>query len=294
MRKKMMLWTGAFLVIFAFISFSWLIKSGLGREQATLQPFFQKLPDSLDKYYKGKGRPYTLAMIELGRLMGASFEEAYTKDYDASLKTFGDFKKQFRKVGGMVPEWKSYFQEEPLQKMEELLKQAASASEIKKAAKRVEGICTECHINEMFKVLSVYHWTDFEDISTTDEEGMEVGFHEVMMRLSNLLAVIPNKIKRKDFEGAHDHYKDLVKNFTYLEMSCNFCHDQPREYFVDQRVKSRWYRIGGLLRKESVDFYKYQEIVDDIYDKSCIPCHRVHMPAAFMQMYLKQERTGER
>jgi len=32
----------------------------------------------------------------------------------------------------------------------------------------------------------------------------------------------------------------------------------------------------------------------DIYDKSCIPCHRVHMPAAFMQMYLKQERIGER
>jgi len=244
------------------------------------------LPKSLNKYYKGRRNRYALEMIELGRLMGASFEEAYSKNYQQSLNLFQGFKEQYRKVSQMVPEWSHYFPEEPLSKVEKLIEGKASPEEIREHTRNVENICTNCHIYEMFKVYATYHWKKFNQIYIIDEEGEEVSFHTIMIQLSNKLAVIPATIKRKDFEAAQRHFKDLSNNFTFLEMSCSNCHDQPREYFVDQRVKAHWYQIGGLIRHQRTDLEAYNRLVDLVYEQSCIPCHRVHMPVAFMQLYL--------
>lgn len=250
-------------------------------------PFISKgLPSSLQQYYIGRHNQYALSMIELGRLMGASFEEAYLKNYDHSIKLFQGFKEQYDKVSRMVPEWNYYFPKEPLQETEQLITQKASPEKIRKSTKNIENICTNCHVYEMFKVQSTYHWRKFNQVFIVDQEGEEVSFHTVMIELSNKLAVIPTAVQRKDFEAAQLHFKDLSNNFIFLEMSCNRCHSQPREYFVDQRVKAHWYQIGGLIRHKKTDLEAYRKLVDQVYDESCIPCHRVHMPVAFMQQYL--------
>jgi hypothetical protein len=252
-------------------------------------PFISKdLPDSLQQYYKGRRNQYALSMIELGRLMGASFEEAYAKNYDYSLKLFKLFEEQYDKVSQMVPEWDYYFPKGPLQETKKLIEQKSPPERIRKSTKNIEYICTNCHIYEMFKVQSTFHWKKFSKISIVNQEGEEVSFHNVMIQLSNKLAVIPTTIQRNDFEAAQLHFKDLSNNFTFLEMSCNRCHYQPREYFVDQRVKAHWYQIGGLIRHKKTDPAAYKKLVDQVYEQSCIPCHRVHMPVAFMQIYLSE------
>ncbi|OGW14714.1 MAG: hypothetical protein A3G93_10530 [Nitrospinae bacterium RIFCSPLOWO2_12_FULL_45_22] len=258
-----------------------------GEEPKT--PFISKdLPDSLAHYYKGRRNQYALSMIELGRLMGASFEEAYSKNYDHAIKLFKSFEEQYDQVSQMVPEWDYYFPNGPLQEVEQLISQKAPPEKIRESARRVENICTNCHIYEMFKVQSTYHWKKFNQISIVNQDGEDISFHTIMIQLSNKLAVIPSTVQREDFEAAQRHFKDLSDNFIFLEMSCNRCHAQPREYFVDQRVKAHWYQIGGLIRHKKTDLAAYNKLVDQVYEQSCIPCHRVHMPVAFMQIYLSE------
>jgi hypothetical protein len=285
-KRKALLYFLIFILA-NFILFTQLTILPFGEEQET--PFISKgLPSSLQQYYKGRRNKYALSMIELGRLMGASFEEAYSKNYNHSLEHFQNFREQYDKISQMVPEWRHYFPQEPLQETEQLIMQKAPPEKIRKATKDVENVCTNCHVYEMFKVQSTYHWKKFSDIYIMNEHGEDVSFHTVMIDLSNKLAVIPTTIQRKDFEAADLHFKDLSDNFIFLEMSCNRCHHQPREYFVDQRVKAHWYQIGGLIRHRKSDIAAYRRLVDQVYEESCIPCHRVHMPVAFMQLYLEK------
>jgi hypothetical protein len=66
------------------------------------------------------------------------------------------------------------------------------------------------------------------------------------------------------------------------------CHDQPRQYFIDQAV-GRLPRIGGLLRQGEKS-REYAASFRDINQMSCLPCHQVHMPAAFQQAFLRERQ----
>jgi len=68
-----------------------------------------------------------------------------------------------------------------------------------------------------------------------------------------------------------------------MEQLCANCHDQPRQYFVDSAVKARLFKIGGLLRRGDTNVANYTPLFNDVNEMSCLPCHQVHMPAAFVQ-----------
>jgi hypothetical protein len=74
-----------------------------------------------------------------------------------------------------------------------------------------------------------------------------------------------------------------MERFSIMEQPCASCHDQPRQYFVDPSVKARLHEIGGLLRRGETRVGEYSPLFDDVSEMSCLPCHQVHMPAAFQQ-----------
>ncbi len=78
-----------------------------------------------------------------------------------------------------------------------------------------------------------------------------------------------------------------------MELACVSCHAQPREYFIDSRVKGRLLRIGGLLHKGSEKVADYNALLNEINEMSCFPCHRVHMPAAYVQEYSRRAGQAE-
>jgi hypothetical protein len=270
----------------------WVVAVGLGCAlagradaqggEASLKP----PPEELGRYYppQAKGKVYTVAMLELGRLLGATASQASAGRYEAAVEEAGAFRAQYRKVGGMVGVWSRQFPAGPVDKLQQALARKAAPGVVKAALGKVEEVCTSCHARDLFRVQVRYHWGRFSAVKVK-HEGAEISFHESMTELSNLMSGIGVHAERGQFDGAARDAARLPQLFGALEGACRTCHDEKREYFVDGRAKGRMLRLAGLVRQKERDRGKYDEAVAEINARSCIPCHQVHMPAAFLQAY---------
>ncbi len=132
---------------------------------------------------------------------------------------------------------------------------------------------------------------NFSQITIDSESGNSLDFHTIMVDLSNGLGALRGNVVQGDFDAALKSYQVVRERFTMMELACTACHDEPREYFVDSRVKGRLLRIGGFLRKGSQDVDLYTQELNNINEVSCMPCHQVHMPAAFLQQYWESSKN---
>ncbi|MDF1562730.1 MAG: hypothetical protein P1V51_06785 [Deltaproteobacteria bacterium] len=246
-------------------------------------------PAGLAQFYppKNKKKVYALEMIELGRALG-SFSASVSTRSPSWSKAGQDFNRKYHQVAGMIPEWKAYFPAVDLPDAGSV-KTDADWAALEKVVAGAEQTCTQCHVTEMFKVQALYHWPRFSEVSVVAESGDDISFHTTMVELSNNLAVLPQLAKQGDWDKAAEAKKSLGQQFGLLEQSCEHCHSTAREYFVDKTVKGRVLKMGGLLRKENKNPSAYTKLSDEIYAESCIPCHVLHMPAAFLQMQLQTE-----
>jgi len=265
--------------------------TGLGKDPgATLN----RPPQSLAAYYPptAKRAEYPLAMLQLGRIMGAAFQEIYDRKFEPGEKDLAALREQYRSVAALVPEWKGYFPEAPLNALAEKVKARASEAELRAATAQVEAVCTNCHVQEMARVQALYRWKPFARVATPTRSGSSISFHQVMIEVSNLLAALPHNAGQKNFELAGQSYQSLSEQFDYLEGLCVNCHDEPREYFVDKSVKGRLMRMAGMVRAQNPNAAEYEKLVGEIYQQSCIPCHAIHMPPAFLQMQMGMGNPG--
>lgn len=271
----------------------------------------EPLPTSLDSLYppEADSKIYTHEMLELGRLMGtlaadlalptrqagaASGEaspskstkprrvELRTPDTRASLEAFSE---QYERVANLVPEWSGRFPEP-------VLDQDLSSSEGRHAAREaleeVGAACTACHISDLFVVQAQFHWPEFAAIEPAGADGTPVPFHRTMVELSNRMAAIPVAVERERWDDASVHHAELNRQFDLLKRSCSYCHATPRTYFVDEKVRAIVMFTGGMLRVKNADTAEYREKMMAIETQSCIPCHQLHMPAAYVQMQLAE------
>jgi hypothetical protein len=154
---------------------------------------------------------------------------------------------------------------------------------------RIEQSCTSCHARYMFPVQARYRWGSFATASVPGEEGV-LSFHQLMLDLANSLGAVRGDVEAGQIAEAQTAYKRLTDRFNTMEQLCVNCHDQPRQYFIDQAVKARILRIGGLLRQGEKRAGEYAQSFKDINQMSCLPCHQVHMPAAFQQAFLREKQ----
>ncbi|MBI5480908.1 MAG: hypothetical protein HY906_18765 [Deltaproteobacteria bacterium] len=250
--------------------------------EASLKP----PPEELARFYppKAKGKVYTTEMLELGRLLGATVSQAVSGHHEAALEEAAAFKAQYRKTAGMVGAWNRQFPVGPVDRLQQALAKKADRDTVRAAAARVEEVCTSCHVREMFRVQVRYHWGKFSAV-TVAHSGRQISFHESMTELSNLMAGIGVHAARGQFDAAAREAAQLPQVFGALESSCKSCHAEKREYFVDGRAKGRMLRLAGLVRQKVRDRAQYDDAVNEINARSCIPCHQVHMPAAFLQAH---------
>jgi hypothetical protein len=134
----------------------------------------------------------------------------------------------------------------------------------------------------MFLVQAQYRWGSFADAVVTADSGT-LTFHQVMLDLASDLGAVRADVQAGKFTEATSAYKRLMERFGMMEQLCANCHDQPRQYFVDSAVKARLFKIGGLLRRGDTNVADYTPLFNDVNEMSCLPCHQVHMPAAFVQ-----------
>ncbi|MBI5494474.1 MAG: hypothetical protein HY904_05560 [Deltaproteobacteria bacterium] len=250
-------------------------------------------PKSLDKYYPpvNRQRPYTLEMLELGRLMGSLTMDVRALPpkggkNPAIAKEVEAFAAQYEKVSAMVPEWGPYFPKIVVANLKKAAAENGERATLEPLMKEVETNCTHCHVRELFRVQALYHWPRFAKVAAKNARDEEVPFHDNMIELSNRMSALPTSVARGDFDGAALHQKEIMTQFGVLEASCENCHQEPREYFVDRVVKGELMKMGGLVKRKVADQADYKKVIDAVSARSCIPCHQLHMPAAYMQAQL--------
>jgi cytochrome c556 len=238
----------------------------------------------LDPHFKGgrEGHAYTLAMLELGMRTGAATTAVLRNDPEQARVALKSLREQMTRVGAMVPTWKSYFGTGVLDELDRAVSAKADLATRRKLVGKLETSCTSCHAKYMFQVQAQYRWGSFADAVVGAGSGT-LTFHEVMLDLASDLGAVRADVQAGQFTEATAVYKRLMERFGMMEQLCANCHDQPRQYFVDSAVKARLFKIGGLLRRGEKNVAEYTPLFKDVNEMSCLPCHQVHMPAAFVQ-----------
>jgi cytochrome c556 len=238
----------------------------------------------LDPHFKGgkEGHAYTLAMLELGMRTGAATTAALRSDPARAKAALKSLREQMVRVAAMVPSWKPYFRTAVLDELESAVAAKADVAARKKIVSRLENSCTSCHARFMFQVQAYYRWGSFAG-AVVQADGEDVTFHQLMLDLASSLGAVRGDVEAGQFPEAQAAYKRLMDRFSMMEQLCANCHDQPRQYFIDSSVKARLFKVGGLLRRGETRAAEYTPLFNDVNEMSCLPCHQVHMPAAFLQ-----------
>ncbi len=246
----------------------------------------------LDPHFKGgkAGHAYTHAMLELGMRMGAATTAALRNDPERAKAALKSFREQQGKVAAMVPSWKAYFQSALIDELASAVASKSAIATRRDLVARLEKSCTNCHAKYMFPVQARYRWGDFAAAAVQTDQGESVSFHQLMLDLANGLGAVRGEVAAGQIADARAAYDLLRERFTMMELLCTNCHEQPREYFIDARVKGRLLKLGGLLRKGETRAAEYAPLFSDINEMSCLPCHQVHMPAAFLQKYSQRAK----
>lgn len=245
----------------------------------------------LDPHFLGgrEGHAYTLGMLELGMRMGAATTAALRDDRDHALAALKSFREQYALVARMVPSWKDHFRDGHIAELESAVSSKADEATRRRIVTRIENSCTACHAKYMFPVQARYRWGSFANATLPREQG-GLRFHQLMLDLSNSLGAVRGEVQAGQLGNAQVAYKQLMDRFNSMEQLCVNCHDQPREYFIDKNVKARLFKMGGLLRRGEKRVAEYTGLFKDINEMSCLPCHQVHMPAAFQQAFMKEAK----
>lgn len=246
----------------------------------------------LDPHFKGgkEGHAYTHAMLELGMRMGAATTAALRDDRERALVALKSFREQYAKASTLVPSWKAQFRSSILDELENAVAARADLATRRRIVTRIERSCTACHARYMFPVQARYRWGDFASATVPADKGGSLSFHQLMLDLANSIGAVRGDVEAGQIAEAQVAYKQLMDRFGMMELLCVNCHDQPRQYFIDSNVKSRLYKVGGLLRRGEKRAAEYTNLFTDINEMSCMPCHQVHMPAAFQQESLREAK----
>jgi hypothetical protein len=246
----------------------------------------------LEPHFQGgkEGHAYTHAMLELGMRMGAATTAALREDPPRAVAALKGFREQYAKVSGMVPSWRGQFRGSIIDELEAAVTGKADLPTRRKIVSRIEKSCTACHARFMFPVQAAYRWGNFSTATISTDQGASLTLHQVMLDLSNNLGAVRGDIEAGQLAPATLSFKLLMERFGMMEQLCANCHDQPRQYFIDSSVKSRLFKVGGLLRRGETRPAEYAPLFKDVNEMSCLPCHQVHMPAAFQQEYLRESK----
>jgi hypothetical protein len=238
----------------------------------------------LDPHFKGgrEGHAYTLGMLELGMRAGAATTAVLRNDPAQAKAALKSLRDQMNIVGAMVPTWKAYFGTSVLDELDRAVSSKADLATRRKLVAKLEGSCTTCHAKYMFPVQARYRWGSFADAVIATDSGT-LTFHQVMIDMASDLGAVRSDVQAGQLAEANAVYKRLMERFGMMEQLCANCHDQPRQYFIDSAVKARLFKIGGLLRRGDKSVASYTPLFNDVNEMSCLPCHQVHMPAAFAQ-----------
>lgn len=240
------------------------------------------LPKSLDQFYPPVAEQpiYLLNMLGLDTTFSGIVADVMDNDLEGARNSFSDFRSHYVEVSKMIPEWKVYYPEEPVENLGAALS-TGDRGKIMETFGKVGRICHECHLATMVQVQQKYHWGDFSVVSVIDPlTGEKTDYAHFKKFLSTNLAGISVNLKQGQTENARKQFFGFKERFQALKESCQHCHDGESRYYTDENVGDLMDRLGQTFQKENVDPEAVGSLIQGIGRESCSKCHLVHVPAA--------------
>jgi cytochrome c556 len=273
-----------FLILVGFLAFAIIPHAGAGTlpEARRGVPAASILPESLDALYPPvSNRPaFLLKMLELETSFSGIAADLMEDDFDGARESFGDFRRQYREVAGMVPEWRGEYPEEEVKELGKALA-VGDKGVAMNAFAAVGGVCHRCHVSSMVPVQQKYHWGNFGAITVHDPlSGTATGYARFKQNLAANLAGITMDLRQGQTVNARKQFEGFQARFAALRGSCQGCHEKESKYFVDREMQKTVEELGNVFRGRTVDADSVIPLVQKIGRESCSKCHLVHLPAA--------------
>jgi hypothetical protein len=240
------------------------------------------LPESLNALYPPvANRPvFLLGMLKLETSFSGIAADLMEDDFDGARESFGDFRRQYREIAGMVPEWRGEYPEEEVKELGKALA-VGDKGVAMNAFAAVGGVCHRCHVASMVPVQQRYHWGNFGAITVRDPlSGTATGYAQFKQNLAANLAGITMDLRQGQTVNARKQFEGFRARFAALRGSCQVCHEQESKYFVDREMQNAVEELGNVFRGRTVEADSVIPLVQKIGRESCSKCHLVHLPAA--------------
>lgn len=244
-------------------------------------------PQSLDKYYE-KDPVYLFKMFELGGALMGVISNFQQNDTNNTKTSFDTFSKLYEENSNLVPEWKSYFNIDTVNKFGEAL-DSGDPGKVFPALDEIGKTCGSCHRTEKPAVWAKYHWKDFREVtmSTSNPQEPELPFAVAKMKyLTPAFDGTMTNLKEKQKKEASDSWNQFNSIFSNMEKACLQCHSEPPRYFVSQDIKSLISKAGQQIT--SGDLEGADKTMQQIGMESCYKCHVVHEPAQRLKESLEK------
>jgi len=240
------------------------------------------LPGSLDALYPPTAdQPvYLIRMLALETSFSGIVVDITEGDLDGAKGSFEDFRKQYREIAAMVPEWKGEYPEKPVGDLETALS-AGDREIVLKAFAGVGEICHRCHVTAMVPVQQKYHWGNFGAITVRDPlSGETMEYARFKKVLAANLAGITVNLQQGQTDNARKQFDGFRARFDALRGSCQGCHEKESSYFTGREMQDAVARLGKEVYGRTIDADSVTALTQKIGRESCSKCHLVHVPAA--------------
>lgn len=241
-----------------------------------------RLPASLDAFYPPEAdRPvYLFGMLALDTPFSGIVVDLMENDLDGARGSFERFRKQYREVAEMVPEWRGEYPDKPVTDLGAALAAGDKARALGAFAE-IGGICHRCHLAKMVPVQQKYRWGSMGAIAVEDPlSGAATGYAQFKRALAANLAGITVDLGQGQVENARKQFEGFRARFLALTDTCAACHGGKGRRYVDGEVKEALDAIGNALASRTPDLDAVTSLARTIGGQGCSKCHLVHVPAA--------------
>ena len=287
MKRFTSLWIGVIVLAIVLGSTAGQAQQKGKSKQArgTLKTVSGQIPSSLDAFYPPKAKQpiFLFGMLGLGTSFSSIAADLMENDPQHAKADFERLKAQYGEISKLVPEWKKEY---PMGPVEELGKAFVTGDrgKVMAAYEKVGMVCHNCHVSTMPRVQQKYHWGDFYATNVRDPLSQEqITFTRLMQYLDANFAGISVSVERGDTEAAQKQLQGFNARFQAMKETCGSCHDSERKYYVDESVQALIDKLGQALDGSSIDPNVVEPLKQRIGMESCIKCHWVHVPAAFVK-----------
>ncbi len=236
------------------------------------------LPPSLDQYYKTQPPEYLIKKFGLGESLMGVIMNSQQGDLVNAKKSFIAFSKEYKDIADMVPEWRNYYDQKPVENLGTAL-DSGNVSAILGAAGGVAENCGRCHTENMPAVWNHYNWKNFNNVMISTPEGQLPWPAAKMKYLVIGYDGIGVNIEKKDQTGAQQSFNLFRSMFNNMTTACSSCHATERRYYVSQDIQAMISDMGANIASGNLS--RAEEIRQTIGMESCYRCHVLHMPAQF-------------